>query len=49
MRKEYTAPELQLAGEADQVIFGAGSGGFDFDSEIVFCDPPFQDDDPSAR
>ena len=49
MQKEYRVPELKLAGDADQVVFGAGAGGFDFDSEIIFNAPPYQDDAPSAE
>ena len=49
MQKEYRMPELRLAGEADKVVFGAGAGGFDYDSEVIFCSPPYQDDEPSVE
>jgi len=49
MHKQYAAPELKLAGEADQVVFGGGSGGFDFSGEMIFTIPPYQDDQPTAN
>jgi len=36
MQKKYVAPELKLAGEADDVVLGSGGGGFDFGAEDIF-------------
>ena len=30
MQKKYEAPELTLIGQADEVVMGTGSSGFDF-------------------
>lgn len=48
MQKEYVAPELKLAGEADAVVFGGGSGGFDYGAEMIYDLPPYQDDETNA-
>ena len=41
MQKKYVAPELKLAGEADEVVLGGGGGGFDFSAEEIFADVEF--------
>ena len=50
MQKQYVAPELKLAGEADEVVFGEGWGGGDIGGEMCFCLPPpnqHDDEDPA--
>ncbi len=42
--KQYVAPQLQLAGEASEVILGFGGGGGDFFSEFMVPDGEFNPD-----
>jgi len=41
MQKQYFAPELKLAGEADQVVLGGGFGGNDMFGEDFGLDVEF--------
>jgi hypothetical protein len=45
MQKQYVAPELKLAGEADQIVLGSMRVGFDFDSQRLPCAFEFETDD----
>ena len=44
MKKNYVAPELRLAGDADEVVLGGGGAGFDFGAEDIWADVEFQAD-----
>jgi len=44
MPKTYVAPELRLAGDADEVVLGGGGGGLDFGAEEIFADVEFLPD-----
>lgn len=37
MEKKYVAPELKLAGEADDVVLGGGAAGLDFGAEEMWA------------
>ena len=44
MQKEYVAPELKLAGEAENVILGGGFVGCDMFGEEMYLDVEFAPD-----
>jgi hypothetical protein len=44
MQKEYVAPELKLAGEAENVILGGGFVGCDMFGEEAYLDMEFAAD-----
>jgi hypothetical protein len=41
MDKKYTAPEVKLAGDADDVVLGGGAAGFDFSAEDIWTEEEF--------
>ena len=45
MQEPYIAPELKLAGEADEVVLGSGRVGSDFFGEYAELSPEFQADE----
>jgi hypothetical protein len=49
MQKKYSAPNLELAGEADEVVFGGGGGGFDYYSEYTLDGGQLRDDLPEEE
>ncbi|HTT21017.1 MAG TPA: hypothetical protein VMG82_18930 [Candidatus Sulfotelmatobacter sp.] len=44
MQTKYEAPELSFIGEADAVVMGAGSSGFDGSSFLAAPDFEFEQD-----
>ncbi len=44
MQQEYVAPELKLAGEANEVVLGLGGAGSDLAGEIIVGHMEFQAD-----
>ena len=44
MQKKYAAPEVKLAGDADEVVLGGGGVGVDFSAEDIWADAEFQAD-----
>ena len=51
MRKQYFAPDLKLAGEAEQIVLGGGGGGTDLAAEDFWDDLGYASDEetPSER
>jgi hypothetical protein len=50
MQKEYVAPELKLAGEAENVILGGGFVGCDMFGEENYLDVEFAvDGEPAGK
>ena len=50
MQKEYVAPELKLAGEAENVILGGGFVGCDMFGEENYLDAEFAaDGEPASK
>jgi hypothetical protein len=41
MQKKYVAPELKLAGDAEDVVLGGAGAGVDFSAEELFADMEF--------
>jgi len=41
MQKKYVAPELKLAGEAEEVVLGGAGAGVDYSAEELFADMEF--------
>ena len=48
MQKQYVAPELKLAGEAENVILGGGWVGSDMFGEEMYLDAEFAPDGEHA-
>ena len=48
MEKKYVAPELKLAGEADEIVLGGGAGGLDFSAEDIWGDVEYLTDGEEA-
>ena len=44
MQEQYTAPQLKLVGNANEVILGSINVGDDFLSQILLPDMEFADD-----
>ncbi len=44
MQTKYEAPELTFIGEADDVVMGAGAGGFDGSGLLAAPDFEFEQD-----
>jgi len=45
MQKNYEAPELKLAGAAENVVLGGGGIGIDYFSEEYWTDMEFETDE----
>jgi len=41
MQKKYFAPEVRLAGDADEVVLGGGGAGVDYAAEDIWADVEF--------
>jgi hypothetical protein len=44
MQEQYTAPQLKLVGNANEVILGSLAGGDDFLSQILLPEMEFAED-----
>jgi hypothetical protein len=44
MQKPYVAPELNVVGEAEDVVLGSGGAGSDLFAEDTWADMEFADD-----
>ena len=49
MQKKYEAPELKLAGDAENVILGGGGVGADMFNEDTWSDMEFETDEEPAN
>ena len=45
----YEQPKLNRVGKAEEVILGLVSGGWDFDSNFIFCCMEFADEDEPGQ